>query len=280
MPNILNQSGRFEPIHAAHAIEQVVFVLQLERALDEASFSNAREAVKQFKVETDMPGLTAIQTFTLAIGPSGQVPSPPSSPSGVMLSRTGADGTVEKELRVERDSVTFRSSLYTRWDAVWLQARKYFEAVVPIYAANAKITGISLNYVDKFKWVGDLAECRTNLLLRLGSKYLCPHIFEAKDFWHSHTGVFIRTDDNTKRLLNINVDYLDEIRADDVRRVVSITTVLTDLLNQPGYEPSEIAAKDAVEFLGAHMQGLHVFGKKVFGNIINDEMSKRIALIG
>lgn len=280
MPDVLNQSGRFEPIHAAHAIEQVVFVLRVERPLDEASFSNAREAVKQFKVESDMPGQAEIQAFGLAIGPFGQAPLPQSPIAGFALHRMCADGSIEKELRIERDSVTFRTSLYTRWDTVWLQARNYFEALVPIYAANARIVGISLNYVDKFKWAGDLTGCNTGILLQSDSKYLCPYVFEAKDFWHSHTGAFIRVNESTKRLLNVNVDYLDENRPDDLRRVVSITTVLTDLMNQPGYEPSEIAAGDAIQFLDSHMQGLHVFGKEILGNIINNEMSKRIALIG
>lgn len=65
-----------------------------------------------------------------------------------------------------------------------------------------------------------------------------------------------------------------------MRRVVAITTVLTDLMNQPGYNSPEAVAKDPLDFLDAHMQDMHVFGKKIFGNIINDEMSKRIALIG
>jgi hypothetical protein len=81
-------------------------------------------------------------------------------------------------------------------------------------------------------------------------------------------------------LLNVNVDHLDEILSDDTRRVVSIITVVTDLLNQPGYVATEVTAENIVQFLDSHAKELHVFGKKVFGNVINDEMSKRIALIG
>ena len=205
MPNVLNPRGHFEPIHAAHAIEQVAFVLRMEQPLEEASFALAREAVKQFKNESDLPGQAEVKTLAFAFGPVGQPSQHPSQflsqPSPIVLNRMAADGTPEKELRIDHDSITFKTLRYTRWEAAWLQARKYFEIMVPIYAANMKIAGISLNYVDKFKWVGNPTECRMSLLLHPSSIYLCPHIFEAEDFWHSHTGAFLRADEYTKRLL-------------------------------------------------------------------------------
>lgn len=277
MSSNLKKSGHFEPIHAAHAIEQVVFVLKFETPLEDEVFAQVREATKRFEVESDMPMHVK---FSFSNFPVGQPTPLPLQVSGFMLRRMRADGSVEKELRVEPSSITFMTSLYTRWDAAWLQARSYFEALASIYASQTKVAGVGLNYVDKFAWVGDMTECRADALLRVDSEYLCAQIFKAEDFWHSHTGVFIRTDALTKRLLNVNVDYLDEIRADDIRRVVSVTTILTDLMNQPGYEALVTTAKNIIEFLDVRERALHVFGKEVFGKIINDEMSKRIALVG
>ena len=277
MPTDTKPKGYFEPIHAAHAIEQVAFILQMEPPLAHESFSQICEIAKQFKTEADMPGQSEFKTLAFAFGPTMPQHSPPPSP--LVLNRIAADGTPEKELRVDVNSISFTTFRYTRWEAAWSQARRYFEILVPTYIENTKIAAMGLNYIDKFKWVGELSECKTNILMRTGSKYLCPHIFEADDFWHSYTGAFIRADKSTKRLLNVNVDYLDEIRPDNIRRVVAITTVLTDLMNQPGYDPIEINAKGAINFLDSRMQNLHVFGKEVFGNIISDEMSKRIALI-
>ncbi len=278
MPDNQNQNGRFEPVHEAHAIEQVIFVLQIDRPLDNVNFAEVCKIADQFKSE--LPGYAEIQGLALLIGargPSGPLPTGPMV--GRVFSRTGLDGTVEYELRVERDSVTFRTSLYTRWDAIWTQARRYFDTLVPKYVAHANISGISLNFVDKFLWVGPASECRPNLLLRPESNYLCPHVYSAQDLWHSHTGAFLHVSNETKRLLNINVDYLDENRPNGIQRVVAITTVLTDLMNQPGYTPSQDAAIDAIKFLDTHMTQLHNFGKQVFGNIINDAMCKRIALV-
>lgn len=274
-----NENGHFEPVHEAHAIEQVQFVLQFDRSLDDATFLEVRKIAEQFISE--LPARSDIQSFGVAIGASVSVGPISSSPSigGVMFRRVQPDETVESELRIERTSVAFRTTLYTRWDAVWARSRKYFDAIVPKYVGQARISGISLNFIDKFVWSGAIDKCRPNLLLRPASTYLCPHVYTAQDLWHSHTGAFIRVDNNTKRLFNVNVALNDESRLDESRRAVAITTVMTDLMNQPGYASSEVAAENVAEFLNDHMKQLHLFGKKLFSNIINDEMCKRIALV-
>lgn len=270
--------GHFNPLHAAHAIEQVVFVVQMATPLSPNDFLEVRSSAEQFKNE--LPGRAEIQGFAFAIGgpgPKGPIPSGPSI--GSVFHRVAPDGSVESELRIEHASVTFRISAYTRWEAVWKGVRKYFDVLLPKYVAQSKISAISMSYIDKFVWIGDAAECRPELVLRKESKYLCPTIFDSRDLWHSHTGAFLRTDEHTKRLLNINVDCLDEAVPDGPRRVISIGTVLTDLLNQPGYKATEIASENANEFIDLHMQQLHNFGKTTFGDVINDNMGKRIALI-
>lgn len=278
MPDNRNQNGRFEPIHEAHAIEQVLFALQFSNPVDDETFFKIREAANQF--QSDLPGRADIQSFALAIGaprPAGTILSGP--PAGIVLSKSRPDGTIESEFRLERGTVTFRTTSYTRWDAVWAGARRYFDAIIPIYVERADILGIGLNFVDKFPWVGAITECRPKLLLREGSRYLCPHLFDTQDLWHSHTGAFLRIDNATRRLLNINAECVDENRPDGLRRVVAITTGLTDFMNQPGFTASNMTAQNADEFLDARMNQLHVYSKEVFGNVINDETSKRIALI-
>ena len=282
MSATLAKSGHFDPIHAAHAIEQVVFVIQFDSTLDEAQLSEVRKVAMQFKSDKDLPGQMEVQEFSIAFSPPGSEPPepPPLVPPGLVLQSIGRDGTVENDLRVERATLTFRTALYSRWDSAWAQARRYFESIVPAYTQYSRIRAISLNYVDKFVWAGDVAECNPSLLISTHSRYVCPHVFETREFWHSHTGKFIRTDDYTKRLLNVNIDYLEEASVVDTRRVVSITTVVTDMLNQPGYSSVGVTKEDSLDFVEKRMQNLHAFGKDILGDIISTEMSKRIALIG
>jgi uncharacterized protein (TIGR04255 family) len=266
---------QFEPVHDAHAIEQVVFVLQIDRPLDDKSFAAVSDAAAAFM--SDLPGRNVIQAVGLMIGAVGiGTPAPPMM--GTVFSRTNPAGIVESELRVERATVSFRTTLYTRWDAVWAQARKYFDVLIPKYVTSARIAGISLNFVDRFVWIGLPAECRPASLLRPSSKYVSPNVYEAPDLWHSHTGAFLRVDNQTKRLLNVNIDYVDGIPPENKRTVV-ITTVLNDMFNQPDFQATEVTAESVASLFDAHMQQLHSFGKSVFGNIINDEMKKRIALV-
>lgn len=277
LPQMPNNLGHFEPIHEAHAIEQVLFALQFERPLRDSGLEKARGFAEEFKEE--LPGRAEIQGVTFAIGAGGPVGSIPALPSsGVIRSRTAPDGTIENELRVEPASLTFRTTIYSRWKDVWSRSRKYFGAIAPAYISESRLTGISVNFVDKFIWTGSPEECKPSEMLRPGSDYLSPHVYGLKNLWHNHTGAFLRIDEKTKRLLNVNVDLLDENQPNGLRRVLIVRTVLTDLLNQPGYEASAVAAANIVDFVDTHIQDLHAFGKIVFGNIINDEMSKRIAL--
>lgn len=271
----VTKSNRFEPLHQAHAIEQVSCAVQFGTPLADNGIKKASEIANGFKAE--LPGGGPTQGIRFQFGP-GIVPAQAAVSGGVVRTKSRADGVVESELRVERQLLSFRTILYTRWDKVWGEAGKYFGELLPIYAASAKVAGINLSYVDKFVWSGDPTACRPADLLKPGSKYVAPHVFDQNDFWHSYTGAFVRNDDRTKRLVNVNVDYLEESSDEKLRRVVAITTVLTDLMNQDGYTPFELAPDTASKEVGAHMQDLHNFAKIAFGDVINAEMSKRIDL--
>jgi len=273
MPDTTNQNGQFNPLHAAHAIEQVMLTLQFDQPVDNAIFGRVREAAGQFRQE--LPGEAEIHGLTFPFGPDVR---PPIN-SGISFRRAEPDGTVGQELRVDRTSLSFITTRYTRWNEFWTQASRYFNVLAPIYAGHARLAGVGCTYVDKFVWSGNTVNCRPALLLRGDSKYICPHVFTADDLWHSYTGAFIRVDRNTKRLLNVNVDHTDELRLGETRRIVAITTVLSDQLNQAGYDPCTVTPDTVTDFINTRIQALHVFSKVVFGNIINDTMSRRIALI-
>lgn len=281
MPAANIQSDKFEPLHDAHAIEQVSFAVQFDQPLDDPEMRAVCELAKRF--ETDLPGGGEIQGFSgirFSIGQPAPSILPAGAPPtiGVVRTKTRPDGMVESELRAERQSVSFRTLLYTRWDMVWAQAGTFFRALLPPYATKSRIVGINLTYVDKFVSNAELENCHPAELLKAGSKYLAPHIFDMRDYWHSYTGAFIKVDSKTKRLLNLNADFVDDTSIHNSRRVVCITTVLTDMMNQPGYAPFEVTPATAADEMEAHMHQLHAFAKIVFGDIVGPEMSRRIAL--
>ena len=265
----------FKPVHDAHAIESVLTGIQFSQALDDNGFKEVREMAMSFK--DDLPRQVEVQGIMLSFGSSGVLPNPPSE--GFVLQNIERDGSISSELRIETASITYRTDTYIRWDDMWSTAKKYFDTLVPKFTKITEIAGISLKYFDKFVWDGNVSEFQPKLLLRKDSEYLCPHIYVSDDLWHSHTGKFMRVENNIKRLINLNVDCLDEREASgNDQRVVKIATVITDNFNQPGYGTTNIDPQSVGNFVDKHMENLHKFSKQMFGNIICDDMCKRVGL--
>ena len=191
------------------------------------------------------------------------------------------NGLVETELTADKMSVTFRTLNYDRWAKNWAEAKNYVERILPLYIQTAKFAAVGLTYSDKFVWRGSTQECNAAAILRSGSEYLCPRVFSANDLWHSHTGSFEKVDAHTKRLTTLNADLIEEqLAPDQARRALSITSVLTDMFNQPGFEPLQSSPGLGIDFVDRHMQELHRLDKVILTNILNPDMVNRIALAG
>jgi hypothetical protein len=273
-------NGYFEPVHSAHSIEQVVLVLHFDRPIDQQYLSAALVCAAQFK--TLLPGVAPVLGGGIAIAFGGQSIPMQMPPAGVVMSRSAPDGTIENELRIEQASITFKSTRYTRWSDIWGQAEKYYAALIGHYLdSGATLVSISINFVDKFVWNGSAKDFSPNLLLSKDSEFVAKHIFSLEDLWHIHTGAFIKSDAQTKRLMNINIDCLDEMVGLNSRRSISITTVLTDMFNQNGFEPLSLAqdSGEVMNFISAHMGALHAFDKEILGKTLVESMAKQIALI-
>jgi uncharacterized protein (TIGR04255 family) len=270
----------FEPVHDAHAIEQVTFSLQFTRHLDDAAITRL-QAECAARLGTDLPGKHEIRSIGVSVGPQGLVPiaGAASAPDGFLRMRVSPTGAVEKELRVERGGTSFRTTTYTRWAAVWADARRCFEVVMGSLPADVGLVAHSLQYVDRFDWSGTPSECRAAELIAPGSEFVAPYVFRSEDLWHSHFGAFMRLDEFTKRLLLVNLDALDEASQDGIsRRSVRITTGVTDLLSQPGYRERVVPAGEVIRYLDERQDGAHTVLKNVIGDILNDGMRRKIGI--
>ena len=271
-------TGKFTPLHDAHAIEQLLIAVHFAHPVSGINGS-IKEAVKPFK--TDLPGESKIQrlVFTTSQGLNGDHQTPVDDAPSFMMSRTAANGALENELRVEPQSITFRTTTYTRWLEKWGQIEKYLAALAPLYLLGKNaIASISLSYIDKFNWVGELEKSSPPLLLKPNSKYITPHVYSQTDLWHSHTGVFLKPDAATKRLLNVNVEHSQNDSISGMLRTVSVATVLTDLFNQPDYAQTNLTSDEIIEFLRVRFANLHEVSKATFKEVISEEMAKRVAL--
>jgi uncharacterized protein (TIGR04255 family) len=280
MPADIDPKGQFEPLHAAHAIEQVALVVHFNREIADDELAAIRKALSPFS--DDLPAKSEVRTFNIAFaqggGPSAKMPV--QAVTGFVMGRISAKGSIEKEFRVERGSLTFRNLVYTRWAGVSGEAHKYFAAAFAALGGDCSIAAVGLTYIDKFLWNGNLEDSLPSTLLRVDSPYLSPHVVDKRDMWHSHTGSFEKPNSHTKRLLNVNVDCLEEEHDEKKRRVISITMVLSDGFNQPYHDAVDFRAKDSEKFLAERMDDLHAYSKDVFSQLLNKETKIRIGLIG
>lgn len=259
----------FVPLHSAHAIEQTVFVIQFSSAIDEPAFTKAISLMDSLK--EDLPGKRELQQIIPAV-------NFPTMPNAVAYAKYNAAGLVENELQVHKNAIYFTTRQYSRWSEIWEKTSKYFSQLLPIYAAQCPLSSTGLSYTDKFICENIESGFNPSSILKTDSKYIASHVFTTEQLWHSHTGVFEKVDDKTKRLININLDYLDERHLGNNRHSLVITTAINDQFNQQFYNPLILSINDLMPFITDHMQRIHESGKEILKNIITDEMSKRIAL--
>jgi uncharacterized protein (TIGR04255 family) len=273
--------GQFEPIHDAHAIEQMALALQVRMPLDDSHLQIARKQLDKFASE--LPAAVDLQYIQIGIGVMGPVGGGGAGTvPGRSRTKIRPDGSVEHELRVDRTSIAYRTTAYSRWEAVWDQLWPLFGALIDTYLESNLVASIALTFQDKFFWTGTTpAHGIPDHLLRANSPYIAPVVFRSLDAWHNHYGAFVRIDQKTKRLVNLNCDCLDESRDEGPRRIVTVTTALTDMLNQAEYEETQFTSvADGIGYFQSHVNQMHADCKSVFADVINDNICKRIGLTG
>ena len=141
--------NQFEPIHAAHAIEQMAISVQFTRHADDIAFKSILDESDSFKETLPgvMPGFGLMPfggplpfggalPFGVPFGVGGvqiigNMPGVQQVPQGITYSRTRPDATIEIDLVLTRQSVTFRTTGYTTWREVWASSSSYFEMPFP-----------------------------------------------------------------------------------------------------------------------------------------------------
>lgn len=262
--------ANFEPLHSAHAIEQVLLGVQFQKPLDDAGMREARVAAG---TPPELPGRAELRGFALqAAG------APRAMSTGFSFTRMRADGTEEAEFQVQRHLISFRTMLYTRWSDISAQAYGLFSTVLPVFLQRGTIAGIALNYVDKFISSSLPPDGDVRPILQRTSPYLAPRVFESTNLWHTHSGAFSRPDDRTRRLIAVNVDYITEKIEERDRTALVINSTLTDAFNQNGYEPLHVLPDDGMTFVKQTFERLHQGDKEVLRSIITGDLARRIAL--
>lgn len=274
---------RFKPLHDAHAIEQLIATIQFEQPISDDAIRAAIAAMAE--AQPLLKGSHDIRGVGFQVGPGGVFPmaaTQSSGPDGHVRFATDDAGVVMRELRLDRQSLVFRTQAYTRWDRVWSEAQGYFSQVLPLLG-DATVSAFGLHYIDKFVWQGSGESCRPPSLFKPGSPYITPRSMESQDLWHCHSGQFRAASPETKRLEVVDIDCVDEVVSSgqglpSPQRVIRVGTVITDRFNQAGYTERKVECKNAMDAANQAFPTLHTELKRVFSEILSDEYAALVGL--
>ena len=130
----------FEPLHAAHSIENVQFILNFSTAISDADWPAVLEATHRHK--NALPGEVAVTSFT----GTGTVQE---GKPGIARRRVAPTGAIEEELVVTRGALVYHTSKYDRWVGCWNRAREIFDSVLSAVPGGVVLSTVGQSVVDK-----------------------------------------------------------------------------------------------------------------------------------
>lgn len=269
----------FVPLHEAHAIEQVIAHVAFSKEATDAEFNQTKWQQFAATVFDTLPAFAPEPGVRIEQIAGIQ----PRMRTGIMaytFNRMHPDGTPALQLRVERDSVAFLTTSYSRWASFFQQSLDMLQPLTHERVRNgARVSAVSLNYIDRFVWRGDDSTMDIEGLVRQDCPWVAPSIFRTRQDWHSHCGEFQMISESTRRLLNVNLDVsrIENVPS-KLGRTVSIAVALTDALNQAGYKPTQHAAEEVGPWIQKTLSALHGYNKLVMTQILTDAMQVRIGL--
>jgi uncharacterized protein (TIGR04255 family) len=271
------ESHNWQPVHENHAIE--VMAVKVDFA-ELVPLPLLRRALRVAEEGAFAAGLRSRHTL------GGQI----SGGSGVVLGviqgqifNAGIETVdsepvplkVSEQLQVDQTAITYRTWRYVSWS--W-QAERVKSLLLPVVDTVYGIVSIAhaqLEYLDRFRFDGPPNSAAVALLLKEGAPLVAPQIFSKSDLWHSHTGAYLPSGDQTKRLQTVNVDAInDPAQGDNMRRWVNIVTLRRDTFSADVVHEGGPSSDKILELLNT----MHTELKDLLGMLITDAMASRIYL--
>jgi uncharacterized protein (TIGR04255 family) len=184
--------GEWQPIHDQHAIAVVAVVVTLSGELPERSASRLQQKAVElgsgmgltssapihgFAVDPSRGMATASEKLGLVINSISDVPKIP----GFALD-------FSKQIQIDRNSLMYRTSVYTRWSAMRGDLEKLVSPLIEMISEIIGVHSIRLEYLDRFFFTGDINEASVQELISPECQMIAPHIFGEAANWHSHSG--------------------------------------------------------------------------------------------
>lgn len=273
---------RFQPINSEHSIEDFFLGIRFGGQLTESTFVKTIVSARSLAVANNLPAENQQANLMVALDPVAGMQTRSTAGFGTHFQRFTSAGTVEEELRLERNLIGYRTGSYDRWRTI---VEKLETLVLPLaqqYAAEASILdSVVLQYVDRFT-ANETQGVDWSELFCHGSPWVASGIISTTTAWHSHTGRFEEAGDvkPARRLINVNVDVGEPVIRPGTSspQSLAILTLCTDQFIRPGVNPFVIDNASFVSDMRARFDALHDRAKAILREVLSDAYLDRIAM--
>jgi uncharacterized protein (TIGR04255 family) len=161
---------------------------------------------------------------------------------------------------------------YDCWGTTLPLLLDVFTRIGSVYLSEVPaIKSVTVQYLNEFRArTTEVQEARE--IFRQGSNWLAPFYIDAKDFWHSHAGIYEPISDNSRFLLNFNADvvsqaFLGESEARLYAKALILSAIHFDILGQSPWVVEENAFLSG---LSDRLNDVHRREKQLLAEVISD----------
>jgi len=204
----------WRPLHSQHAIERVRLIVQFNEQVPAKVVRKMSDALSALRHETRMVGPTPVQGFGFSMvqAEGGMIPHPQTVTNGWQFTRNAANNAPLEAVVFDGMSLTYETTEYQRWDAFKRRTKKVLDEVLQTACQSVDFQAVSMEYIDRFMYLGNATEARVDDLLIDVVPMLHANAVSGKHLWHLHRGWFEDLN-NGKVLINQNFDAQEGIAA-------------------------------------------------------------------
>lgn len=266
----------WSPLTPSHAIERVRMLVQFRQDVPEKLASQAAHLVSKVAAETRLNGPVPVQGFTLGfqVAPDGitRLAAPQSSPSGWQFVRMSSSGQPLEVLQLRGNQILYETTEYRNWSAFQQRHAKVIAPATKVTSDALDVELVSLEYVDKFRFLGDPSRAAPRDLLVGIDAQVHPDASSGRSMFHVHRGWY-EASASGDLLINLNLDAVDVLTdpQKQLERWISVTTKAE--ARAPMFQIETLPMEDLLDFL-------HKATGKYFRETIHPSMLAEVGIQG
>jgi hypothetical protein len=277
--------GSWNPIHENHAIDVMGALVTFSQPIPNLLLNKALKRSEDASFAAGLRSRAGTAGVSVVIGSEG-VSTGAAPPMYGRIFNSLVEGEeiaagpsrVAEQLQVTPIQVIYRTWSYVSWAWQIERMKLLMGPAISTVQDSVSFAVQRLEYLDRFRFAGDLSDTELTSLLRVGSPLIAPHVFSRTDLWHSHTGAFLPSPDGVKRLEQVHIDCIDEpaIPAPDTpkTRWINVMTAREDRFPTDGVDEPDRNGDSIFN----RFDLLHSELKETFATVVTDDVARRIYL--